>query len=198
MRSVVPRGYPRPRLYQRSGGVPGEYRLRGRGRSAAAHGDTAQVRPGGGRGDFLYDFGFERRSSWHGSRHPLPGVAGRLELRINRMPYLAPGERHERESEYRETHRPVDTRDTRESPLWGGARQGDCGEQIAPHPDQPGTSWVGKKQPAPADRCGQWARDPVREHRDHQHAEEVPQAPAVEPGGRRYIGPEDGKQTMAG
>src|SRR2546430_6338443 len=38
----------------------------------------------------------------------------------------------------------------------------------------------------------------VREHRDHQHAEEVPQSPAVEPGARRYIRSEDGKQTMAG
>src|SRR5260370_1095326 len=128
MRPVVPRGYPWPRLYQRSGGVPGEYRLRGRGRSGAAHGDTAQVRSGGGRGNFLYDPGFEWRSSWHGSRQTLAGVAGRLELRIDRMPYLAPGERHERESEYRETHCPVDTRDTRESHRWGGARQSDSGE----------------------------------------------------------------------
>src|SRR2546430_5515206 len=58
------------------------------------------------------------------------------------------------------------------SDLWGGARQGDRGEQIAPHPDQLGSRLVGQKQAKAADRCGQGSREPVREHRDHQRSEE--------------------------
>src|SRR4029077_17368341 len=60
MRSVVPRGYPRPRLYERPGGVPGNNRLRGRGRLVSGHhGPFAAQGAGAAGGDqrlILSDF----------------------------------------------------------------------------------------------------------------------------------------------